>query len=72
MAGREGLNASQLDLERIEVLKGPQSTKYGRNAFAGAINYVTARPGDELEVRGSNSPSAITTSGKPGSRSAVR
>jgi len=50
VAGREGLNASQLDLERIEVLKGPQSTKYGRNAFAGAINYVTARPGDELEV----------------------
>ncbi|MDP6651645.1 MAG: TonB-dependent receptor, partial [Gammaproteobacteria bacterium] len=49
VSGREGLNASQLDLERIEVLKGPQSTKYGRNAFAGAINYVTARPGDELE-----------------------
>jgi iron complex outermembrane receptor protein len=49
VAGREGLNASQLDLARIEVLKGPQSTKYGRNAFAGAINYVTARPGDELE-----------------------
>jgi len=49
VAGREGLNSSQLDLERIEVLKGPQSTKYGRNAFAGAINYVSARPGDELE-----------------------
>lgn len=49
VSGREGLNASQLDLERIEVLKGPQSTKYGRNAFAGAINWVTARPGDELE-----------------------
>ncbi len=49
VAGREGLNASQLDLARIEVLKGPQSTKYGRNAFSGAINYVSARPGDELE-----------------------
>ena len=49
VAGREGINAAQLDLERIEVLKGPQSTKYGRNAFSGAINYVTARPGDELE-----------------------
>jgi len=49
VAGREGLNASQLDLERIEVVKGPQSTKYGRNAFAGAINYVTKRPGPDLE-----------------------
>lgn len=51
VSGREGLNASQLDLERIEVLKGPQSTKYGRNAFAGAINYVTARPSDELQTK---------------------
>jgi iron complex outermembrane receptor protein len=49
VSGREGLNASQLDLERIEVLKGPQSTKYGRNAFAGAINYVSARPTEEFE-----------------------
>jgi len=49
VSGREGINAAQLDLERIEVLKGPQSTRYGRNAFAGAINYVTARPGDELK-----------------------
>jgi iron complex outermembrane receptor protein len=49
VSGREGLNASQLDLERIEVLKGPQSTKYGRNAFSGAINMVTARPTDVLE-----------------------
>ena len=49
VSGREGLNASQLDLERIEILKGPQSTRYGRNAFMGAINFVTARPTDELE-----------------------
>jgi iron complex outermembrane receptor protein len=41
VAGREGLNFSQLDVERIEVVKGPQSALYGRNAFSGAINYVT-------------------------------
>jgi iron complex outermembrane receptor protein len=49
VSGREGLNASQLDLERIEVLKGPQSTKYGRNAFSGAINFISARPTDEMQ-----------------------
>lgn len=49
VSGREGLNFSQLDIERIEVLKGPQSAMYGRNAFAGAINYVTKPPSDVLE-----------------------
>ena len=39
-------------LERIEVLKGPQSALYGRNSFAGAINYVTAKPDYELEYGG--------------------
>lgn len=33
-----------LDIERIEVLKGPQNSQYGHSAFAGAINYVSAQP----------------------------
>ncbi len=37
------------DVERIEVVRGPQSALYGRAAFAGAINYVTKNPGDEYE-----------------------
>ena len=37
-----------VDLERIEVIKGPVSATYGRSAYAGAINYVSAPPGDEL------------------------
>lgn len=39
-----------MDVERIEVLKGPQNSQYGRSAFAGAINYVSRKPVmDELD-----------------------
>ena len=38
-----------MDLERVEVLKGPQSTLYGRNAANGVINLITARPTSEFE-----------------------
>jgi iron complex outermembrane receptor protein len=37
------------DVQRIEVVKGPQSALYGQNAFAGAINYVLAKPNDEAD-----------------------
>jgi iron complex outermembrane receptor protein len=44
---RQGMiNPGLLDMQRVEVLKGPQSTLFGRNAFAGAVNYITAEPSD--------------------------
>ena len=42
-------NLRLLDLERIEVVKGPQAALYGRSAFTGAVNYVTRRPSREFE-----------------------
>lgn len=35
-------------LQRVEVVKGPQSARYGRNAFMGAINYVPRKPTEEF------------------------
>lgn len=49
--GSSLLNTRLADLERVEIIKGPQSALYGRNAFAGAINYITRKPSlDGFEV----------------------
>lgn len=42
--GQVLVNLNLLDLNRVEVVKGPQSALYGRNAFGGAIDYITQKP----------------------------
>lgn len=44
----QGLNTEMFDLERMEVLRGPQGTLFGRNAVAGAISFVSRRPTGEF------------------------
>ena len=46
---RAATTATFTDLQRVEVLKGPQGTLYGRNAAAGVVNLVPNRPGPETD-----------------------
>lgn len=52
LARSVGANQSLLDVERIEVLKGPQGTLFGRNTIGGAISVVTRDPGDTFTGKG--------------------
>lgn len=44
------LNFQLFDLERIEVLKGPQGTLYGRNTTAGTVNFISRKPSEEFSA----------------------
>ncbi|MFW2403407.1 MAG: TonB-dependent receptor, partial [Gammaproteobacteria bacterium] len=43
------MSLAMMDVERVEVLKGPQGTLYGRNSSAGAMNLVSVKPTEELD-----------------------
>ncbi|WP_205700719.1 TonB-dependent receptor [Croceicoccus sediminis] len=52
LARTVGANQDLLDVERIEILKGPQGTLFGRNTIGGAISIVTKDPGDYFTATG--------------------
>ena len=60
-----------IDVERVEVIKGPQVAYFPRNTFSGAVNFVPRLPGEELEISGQLEGSTGTGSGEQDSYRAV-
>ena len=49
MSGSLGAFLSTLDVERVEILRGPQGTLFGKNTTGGAVSWVSAKPGPEFD-----------------------
>lgn len=49
----QGANVYPLDLERIEIVRGPQSALYGHSSFSGSVNYVSRLPSATADARAS-------------------
>jgi outer membrane receptor protein involved in Fe transport len=47
------IHSSLFDIDQVEVLKGPQTTYFGNNTIAGALNITTRKPGQDFEYNGS-------------------
>lgn len=52
ISGVSSLNTGVIDIQQVEILRGPQGTLFGRNTTGGVINITTRRPGPDREFRG--------------------
>ncbi len=62
LARSVGSNTSMLDVDRVEILKGPQGTLFGRNSVGGAISIVTREPGKVFMAKGEVTTGAFARS----------
>lgn len=53
LANNAELSFQTMDMQRVEVLKGPQGTLYGRNTTAGAVNFITNKPTADFDAAAS-------------------
>lgn len=51
ISNRSSHSMQMADIERVEILKGPQGTLYGRNAVGGAVKFISAKPSGELDFQ---------------------